>query len=74
MKKLSPVEIEALVGQYSSLTKVLITLGFDAFRALRALFSTRPDLTIEQQDDIILAVRADASVREALALRDAGVE
>ncbi len=70
--KFDPATIEGLVKEYSSLTRLLIGLGFDAAKALRALFGTRPELTVEQQDAILVAVLADASVREALALKDAG--
>ena len=68
----NPAELEDLIKNYSSLTKLMITLGFDAVKAIKALFSTRPDMTVEQQDAILTAVMADAAVREALALADAG--
>ncbi len=70
---LDPTKLEALVQQYSSLTRLMITLGFDAVRGTKALIASfHHHLTAEEQDAILAGVLANSDVEEALTRAAAG--
>lgn len=70
---MDPVKLQSAIQQYSSLTRLMITLGFDAARGVKALIGTfHNDLSIEEQDAILAGVMANSEVREDLARAAAG--
>lgn len=68
---LDPKKIEQLVLDYSSLTRILIGLGFDAAKGIRALIQSQA-LTPEEREAILSRVMNNSTIREALARADAG--
>ena len=72
---MNAIEIQSLVTQYSSLTRLMISLGLDAFHGIKALIATfHKELTIDEQNAILEAVKANSEVREAMANAAAGID
>jgi hypothetical protein len=70
---MSPDQLEILVQKYSSLTRTMITLGFDAVRGVKALIGTfHHELSTDEQDAILAAVTANSDMRQAEASAAAG--
>ena len=70
---IAPDQLEELIKDYSSLSRVLIGLGFDAVRGVKALLATfHSTLTLEEQDAILNAIKSDARVQRQQALEAAG--
>lgn len=68
-----PGKLESLVLRYSSLTQVLIGLGFDAVAGVKALIEKwHTALTPEERNQIIQGVLQNSNVRELLARQEAG--
>ncbi len=70
---MSPDQLEVLVQKYSSLTRTMITLGFDVVRGVKALIGTfHHELSSDEQDAILAAVKANSDMRQAEANAAAG--
>lgn len=70
---MNATEIQTAIQQYSSITRLMITLGLDAFKGIKALIKAfHTDLAPEQMDAILAAVKANSENEQALAEAAAG--
>lgn len=68
-----PIKFQNEITKYSSLTRLMIALGMDAFTGIKALIgSLHKELTVEEQNAILAAIKANSEVRELMALAASG--